>query len=120
MTAPDLSAIRAQLAGITPGPWHLDRDEPGEVPSVVAYAHNDGITIGTYVADTVENESDAAFIAAAPSTVERLLGIVDAQQAALQRVEGLAVEIAMHGSHSLLSKVIARNIHSAITGEGAA
>jgi hypothetical protein len=73
-----LEPIQNRLNAATPGPWHLDRDEPGDVASVVAYASNDGVTIGTYVADTVEEDGDAAFIAAAPTDQARLLAAIRA------------------------------------------
>lgn len=73
-----LEPIQHRLNAATPGPWHLDRDEPGDVASVVAYASNDGVTIGTYVADTVEEDGDAEFIAAAPTDQARLLAAVQA------------------------------------------
>jgi hypothetical protein len=73
-----LEPIQNRLNAATPGPWHLDRDEPGEVASVVAYARNDGVTIGTYVADTVEEDGDAVFIANAPTDQARLLAAVQA------------------------------------------
>lgn len=86
MTAPDLSAIRAQLAGITPGPWKWDEEYGDKGDTGLALTNDSGAEIiGAYNHHccsfrddpNVESEADAAFIAAAPSTVTRLLGIVE-------------------------------------------
>lgn len=90
MNTERLAAIQARVGAATPGPWYADRDEPGDVAAVVAYAHNDGITIGTYVADVVEADGDAEFIAAAPSDVAFLLAELRQRDEALWRVERLA------------------------------
>lgn len=76
-----LQPIKDRLNAATPGPWHLDREEPGDVASVVAYAHNDGVTIGTYVADTVEQDGDAELIVNAPTDQARLIAAVEAVEA---------------------------------------
>lgn len=84
-----LDAIQARVDGATPGPWHLDRELPGDVPSLVAYAHNDGVTIATYVADMIEEEADAEFIANAPTDIQDLLDLARKQQAAIEAVGAL-------------------------------
>ena len=71
MTAVDLPAIRAQHAAITKlGKWETRGND------VVIYDPNG---YGAYcLIATTDTPEDAAFIAAAPSTVARLLGIVEA------------------------------------------
>ena len=79
MTAREvLDGIKEVHAAITPGRWHVDRDEPGEVASIIVYAHNDGVTVGTYITDIVDEDGDATFIASAPSTIARLTGALEA------------------------------------------
>ena len=87
MTA-DLSGIRSLLAGITPGPWELDwsGNVVQSLDLVVRTGEHTLEREGIIPAEYVRGE-DAAFIAAAPSTVARLLGIVEAQQSALAKVE---------------------------------
>lgn len=90
MTA-SLDRIRALHAGITPGPWRWDENygEAGDtglaltndakVEIVGAYNHH----CCSFRDDPiVENDADAAFIAAAPFIVAQLLAVVE-------RVEGL-------------------------------
>ena len=101
MTAVDLSAIRAQLAGITKlGEWETRGN------AVVIYDPNG---YGAYcLIATTDTKEDAAFIAAAPSTVAGLLGIVE-------RVEALATYLETLADGD---KHYARAIRAAITGEG--
>lgn len=95
MTAPlDLPAIRSLHAGITGGEWDyekfdnsfgvysLEMRDNGDYPAVIGYP----------LEDETCTEVDAAFIAAAPSIVAHLLGIVDAQQAKLEAVATLVEE----------------------------
>jgi hypothetical protein len=143
MTAPDLSAIRAQLAGITPGPWEMDGMDAGhsKYEMNLWVATKDGDTIcdmdglsrsRNEKAAKDDGHADAAFIAAAPETIARLLG-------ALERVAALAAAWEARGEHDMAySKTIpdediamtvylegvamvedARLIRAAITGEGA-
>lgn len=79
MTA-DLSGIRSLLAGITPGEWW----SPSYIDPAEVFA-GPGLGDDLCVAEGM-TKGDAAFIAAAPSTVARLLGIVE-------RVEALAAEL---------------------------
>ena len=100
MTAVDLSAIRAQLAGITPGKWEaVNRPElaPENDPDILAMERAGmGGEAGSSVwvgGDALYGSlwpnrnarADAAFIAAAPSMVAGLLAVVE-------RVEALHVE----------------------------
>jgi hypothetical protein len=73
-----LDGIKARLAGASQGRWYVDRDEPGEVASIVVYTHSNGVAVGTYVADIVEEDGDAEFFAAAPTDVARLTGALEA------------------------------------------
>lgn len=111
MTALDLPAIRALLAGATPGPW-----EAG--------------TLGGHAADvfTVESDedlgrivicehagSDAAFIAAAPSIVTQLLAAVTVLEEHAALAEALCE---MNGTDKRLASVPVAQIRAALTGEG--
>jgi len=104
VTAVDLSAIRAQLAGITPGPWEFvgpDIEQCGEVFGTVI---ENSVDCGSYCyGGSVKQEvkaADAAFIAAAPSTVAGLLAVVE-------RVEALASAWEARGEHDMkFSKTI--------------
>lgn len=108
MTA-DLSGIRPLLAGITPGKWEVKpfRSGFGGDPE----RQPDFWEVGESI---VYEEADAAFIAAAPSTVARLLGIVE-------RVEALASAWEARGEHDMkFSKTIPdEDIAMAILTEGA-
>ncbi|MCY1243317.1 hypothetical protein D9M72_563270 [compost metagenome] len=117
----------------------MERDSPDDAPAIIVYsATSNGLITGTYITDLVEEEADAAFIAAAPSTVARLLG-------ALERVEGVLAqwdaeaagnrntaaelrkeprtnmnrtEIARHEQAAVIAQNHAVRIRAAITGEG--
>lgn len=123
-----LEPIQGRLDAATPGPWHLDRDEPGDVASVVAYASNDGVTIGTYVADTVEEDGDAEFIAHAPTDTARLLAAVKAVVAESGEVvadsEGLGLDFqeddfdrGYHAARRQTVQQILDAVESALRGE---
>lgn len=123
MTAPDLSAIRAQLAGITPGPWEFvgpDIEQCGETWGTVI---ENSVDCGSYcyggsVRQEVKPE-DAAFIAAAPSTVTRLLGIVERVEKVRQELLELSNDDNWNSLHRAAYRDASRAIHTAITGEGA-
>lgn len=103
MTAPDprVGEIQARLAAATPGPWHLDRDVLDEVPSVVTHKHDGALTFVTYIADTVEAEGDANFIAHSPADVAYLLGLLRERDAQIAAVESMHVmEYIEDGEHS--------------------
>ena len=127
MTA-DLSGIRSLLAGITPGPWvwseeadewgdcgpNLETVERGPVYSDGSQGAKETV-IGSWGHDangiSVE-PNDAAFIAAAPSTVARLLGIVE-------RVEAELAATDTETDEALQADLVTR-IRAAINGEGGA
>ena len=101
MTA-DLSGIRSLLAGITPGPWELDwsGNVVQSLDLVVRTGEHTLEREGIVPAEYVRGD-DAAFIAAAPSTVARLLGIVERVEKVHEPIEALMYS----GSHQRLVKV---------------
>ena len=86
MTAPDTTAIRAQmeaLDGHTPGPWDTETGLPYNTMPRVSGA--DGSLIcecGNVSTDQDQWESDARLIAAAPDMRETILALCDALDAA--------------------------------------
>lgn len=84
-----LDQIRARLEAATPGPWHVD-GEPYEVKSLVQYAREGEVIVGTYISDVVERDEDATFIANAPTDIARLLAALDAVHALASDLEQLA------------------------------
>ena len=129
MTAVDLSAIRAQLAGITPGPWEFvgpDIEQCGEVFGTVI---ENSVDCGSYCyGGSVKQEvkaADAAFIAAAPSTVAGLLAVVERVEA-LHTMEHAEVPVWQYGIKSggevcsLDGQAWPCETITAITGEGGA
>lgn len=124
MTALDLPAIRALHAGITPGPWRWDESYGEEGDTGLALTNNAKVQIvGAYNHHCcsfrddpiVENEADAAFIAAAPSIVTQLLAKIDAVEAELAATEQRTIEGWGHGGHAVVSVA---SIRAALTGEG--
>ena len=101
MTA-DLSGIRSLLAGITPGPWFANR--------YYVAAGEDRSDPDAEIAKA-SFKADAAFIAAAPSTVARLLARLDA---ALTSVDELMEDYNADVRYADLAK-----IRAALTGDGA-
>ena len=84
MTAPDTTAIRAQmeaLTGFTAGPW---RDEDGVIQSQTTVWQNgvkqvgwDYATILAEVTDDWDQAANARLIAAAPDLLEALIELAD-------------------------------------------
>ena len=117
MTA-DLSGIRSLLEGITPGPWVASNCGAECCVWVTAECDPEGQLAG------VSGLANAAFIAAAPAAVERLLGIVERVEAlhtfAHKDVEPWAKGYRFSGDHCAYDgehwpcETIA-----AVTGEGA-
>lgn len=100
MTAPDTTAIRAQmeaLTGFTAGPW---RDEDGVIQSQTTVWQNgvkqvgwDYATIRAEVSDDWDQAANARLIAAAPDMRETILALceeVDRLNAAIVRQAGAA------------------------------
>ena len=122
MTAPlSLSAIRELHAGITPGPWRWDEEFGDAGDTGLALTNDAGAEIiGAYNHhccsfrdDPTVEDKDAAFIAAAPTTVEQLLGIAE-------RVEALSAEWFReldNPDHLILLEDALEAIRAAITGE---
>lgn len=134
MTAPvSLSAIREQLAAITPGPWHrplntrykasvtaeMPKGDPtsrwkGNLdhegnPERVTIVNVPIWSTGKFFRK--QSGKDLDFIAAAPSTVEHLLAVVE-------RVEALAEY--WEQTPALRKGTSAADLRAAITGEGGA
>lgn len=107
MTALDVPAIRALLAGVTPGPRDVNDD--GEI-----FDADFCLVVGTkwpHGAPTRQlklDPADAAFIAAAPSIVAQLLGVVERVEGLAEYLDGLAPD----------DQHYARCIRAALTEEG--
>ena len=131
MTAVDLPAIRALLAGVTPGEIEVER-----------YAHGGGRVwvrprpgIRFLMADTYEGTGNREFIAAAPSIVAQLLARIDAVEAVVKRLDweienseaaefnaaeaNLGAQLMACQSETFAYKQVRRLLRAAITGEGA-
>lgn len=116
MTAPlSLDHIRSLHAGITPGPWRAWKDNDGQRGSAVetAWTHDADGEDMELITDWCSHE-DAAFIAAAPSMVAHLLGIVDAQQAKMDKVARLCDAAYKYGDYHVIQS---DTIRAAITGD---
>lgn len=118
MTRQDLSAIRAQLAGITPGPWRVEPVMEGKfagIESCVYSPRGIHILLGSTDGEAGQAKtSDAAFIAAAPSTVAGLLAVVERVEALMADPEHYETQ----GPHD--GYVSVENLRAAINGEGEA
>lgn len=134
MTA-ELDRIRSLHAGITPGPWEVDGMDAGHSQ----YGMN--IWVATKDGDVIcdmdglarsrndkaakdDGHADAAFIAAAPSTVTHLLAIIDAAlnacEVIIDNADGHKPPGPPHPSREQIAALrIQRAIRAAITGEGA-
>ena len=113
VTAVDLSAIRAQLAGITKlGEWETRGN------AVVIYDPNG---YGAYCPiATTDTKEDAAFIAAAPSTVARLLAVVERVEkiaASMDRIADFNLSVVPHDDMGISLKQHAQDLRAAITGD---
>lgn len=124
MTA-DLSGSRSLLAGITPGVEWVVNDEE----QTVRVKHPDGgMWCGEIIFDRsgdtrtewAETRKLAAFIAAAPSTVARLLGIVERVEKVRQELFDISNDENWAVEHRAAYRDASRAINTAITGEGEA
>lgn len=59
----------------TDGPWMLDQQDPDEAPMIMSTRVENGLIIGTYIAECVEEDGDARLIAAAPDMAETIAGM---------------------------------------------
>lgn len=119
MTAPlSLSAIREQLAGIE-GAGVLTWDGPGQARR--ALYTQDGTPVLQCSVLMYPEPQWAAFIAAAPSTVARLLAVVERVEALADTFDGLGSHASYHGTEAEMETWLsaANHLRAAITGEGA-
>lgn len=118
MTA-DLSGIRSLLSGITPGPWFQGRDSVRHENAKEVYSEREPSPTSEDIC-TAWHPHDAAFIAAAPSTVARLLGIVERVEAVRQELFDISNDENWTAEHRAAYRDASRAINTAITGEGGA
>lgn len=106
MTALDVPAIRALLAGITEGPWvaEYSREQGNCVIPADAQSTREAVAITRLY----HQAADAAFIAAAPSIVAQLLAVVERVEGLAKYLDGLAPD----------DQHYARCIRAALTEEG--
>ena len=111
MTRPDLSAIRAQLAGITPGEWRHERAVMSDVVETSNRVH----------VASIHSQHDAAFIAAAPSTVAGLLAMVERVEDLIGWLDAASADDEpMYAKGKVSARATADRLRAAITGEGGA
>lgn len=97
LSDPRIAEIRAQLAAITPGPWKVDRNwhvtaegHDWQRALAVAGHYSDADLRVCHVfgpGNKNKAAADFAFIASAPSSMEYLLGELDALRAQLDAVK---------------------------------
>lgn len=92
MIPEQLDAIQARADAASKGPWHIDGG-PDEAKNVITYTSGGGIIVGTYIADMVEHDEDAEFIAAARTDVPALLAYARDLEARIGRVEKVRREL---------------------------
>ncbi len=120
-----MDRIRELLAAATPGPWRWDENYGDNGDTGLALTNDAGVEIvGAYNHHccafrddpNIENESDAAFIAAAPSIVAQLLAKIEAMAALADKIDA-----AFTTDHSVdvQMRATAYQIRSAINGETA-
>ncbi len=143
MTAPlSLDHIRSLHAGITPGPWErplntrykasvtaeMPKGDPASRfrdntdhegnPERVTIVSVPMWSSGKFFRK--QSGKDLAFIAAAPSMVAHLLGIVERVEKARQELFDLSNDDNWNSLHRAAYRDASRAIHAAITGEGVA
>lgn len=107
MTDPRIEKARALLAGITPGPWQVHKDNAGFV-SIIGRQEPVVWTTGQPGEGANIFDRDAEFIAAAPTIVSDLLAVIAERDAEVERLtrpcdggcsygDGPAEECSAHG-----------------------